>query len=93
MIEYFLFFFKFYINVQTAADVIHGKDIEVFSIGVGSAVNENETKYIATDVHNVFTLNNYDDLQHIQKAFNDKICSSKSSMQVIFHILFKIFVR
>jgi len=60
-----------------AADLIHGKDIEVLSIGVGSDINDTEVNFIATNVDNVFTLNNYDDLKHIQKTFNDKICSSK----------------
>lgn len=61
------------------ASIARSKGIELFAIGVGGGVDENELNGIAsypTETH-VFRVDNYDALKHIEKSLASSACHSK----------------
>ena len=62
------------------AQKLRDKGITVFSIGVGSGIQESELKAMATDPDNqhVFVVNNFDALDLIKASLQQKACEGKA---------------
>ena len=66
-------------DFQTAAENLHKENINVYSIGVGAGVNQDELKLMASDPANVFNVNNFDALHTIQLALKKSSCEGNSN--------------
>merc|ERR1719239_282917 len=60
---------------KEAADSIHQKDIDVFTIGIGNETDKTELEYIASNPHsNVFTVDDFDSLSNILHRLTEGTC-------------------
>ena len=57
-----------------AATKLKQKGINIIAIGVGNGINQAELQGMATDIHHVFTVTNFDSLQTIHKEVQKKTC-------------------
>ena len=69
-----------YSTTVTAAQNAHDSDITLFSVGIGSNVNNNELNAIASDSSYVSTITGFDSSQFeaLQTTITNEACTSKS---------------
>jgi Mg-chelatase subunit ChlD len=64
-------------ETKRQADLLKGDGVNVFAIGVGDKVSQQELKNIASGNEYVFPVDDYDKLRNIELALRFKACDSK----------------
>ena len=62
---------------QASSINLHKENINVFSIGVGSGVNQVELELMASDPSNVFNVNSFDALHSIETSLKKTACEGR----------------
>ena len=68
---------KEYTPLDVASKRIKDKGVEVFSLGIGSNVNTDQLRQIASSNDNVFSSAGFDELVEVVKPIVEKSCPSK----------------
>lgn len=68
---------KEYTPLDIASKRIKDKGVEVFALGVGSSVNVDQLRQIASSNDNVFTSSGFEQLVDVVKPIVEKSCPSK----------------
>jgi len=68
---------KEYTPLDIASKRVKDKGVEVFALGVGSAVNVDQLRQIASSNDNVFTSAGFEQLVDVVKPIVEKSCPSK----------------
>ena len=68
---------KEYTPLDIASKRIKDKGVEVFALGVGSSVNVDQLRQIASSNDNVFTSPGFEQLVDVVKPIVEKSCPSK----------------
>ena len=68
---------KEYTPLDVASKRIKDKGVEVFSLGIGSNVNTDQLRQIASSNDNVFSSAGFDELVEVVKPVVEKSCPSK----------------
>ena len=67
------------VSAQRAADQLKATNVSIISVGVGSEVDLNELRGLASRANDVFMVNNFDALDDIQEEVNDRTCEGRES--------------
>ncbi|XP_012938603.2 collagen alpha-1(XII) chain, partial [Aplysia californica] len=67
-------------STEAAAPALHATGVKVVSIGIGSGVSQDELKIIASSVDLVFSANNFDVLDAIEKEVSATACEAATSL-------------
>ena len=68
-----------YTPLDIASKRIKDKGVEVFALGVGSGVNVDQLRQIASSNDNVFTSPGFEELVNVVKPIVEKSCPSKGN--------------
>ena len=67
------------VSAQRAADRLKATNVSIISVGVGSEVDLNELRGLASRANDVFMVNNFDALDDIQEEVNHRTCEGRES--------------
>lgn len=62
-------------DTVTMAKALHGNDVMVLAVGIGTQIDPEELKTIASDEKNVFTVESFDLLDTIEQALEERTCT------------------
>lgn len=65
------------VRVKQASDLLTAKGVNIFAVGAGKAINQNELRAIATGDTNIFRVDGLNDLSNIINRVRTASCSGE----------------